>query len=219
MLSEEAADDSGRLTSTRVWIIDPLDGTREYSEPPRDDWAVHVALWADGDLSVGAVACLHSGAPMTRVNRRRFQPAHRLVRASRLAEPGRRRLSKRSLRKWTRSSCLWVLPERRSSPSLRDVTDAYVHAGGPYEWDSAAPVAHPWPSLGQRACTRAAPPVSSWHTTVLTLCCPTCSYAVQSWPARSLTSSRLLGAGRLSTRSRLGHRLRFHRSRKNTSSS
>ena len=44
------------LTASRVWIIDPLDGTREFSEPPRDDWAVHVALWQDGELVAGAVA-------------------------------------------------------------------------------------------------------------------------------------------------------------------
>src|SRR6187401_1222359 len=56
VLSEEAADDKARLTASRVWIIDPLDGTREFSEPPRDDWAVHVALWQDGDLVAGAVA-------------------------------------------------------------------------------------------------------------------------------------------------------------------
>ena len=55
VLSEEAADDLRRLDADRVWIIDPLDGTREYSEG-RHDWAVHVALWADGDLAAGAVA-------------------------------------------------------------------------------------------------------------------------------------------------------------------
>ena len=53
VLSEEAADDKARLTAPRVWIIDPLDGTREFSEPPRDDWAVHVALWEDGELTAG----------------------------------------------------------------------------------------------------------------------------------------------------------------------
>ena len=56
VLSEEASDDKSRLTARRVWIIDPLDGTREFSEPPRDDWAVHVALWEDGELVAGAVA-------------------------------------------------------------------------------------------------------------------------------------------------------------------
>ena len=55
VLSEEAADDAARLDAARVWIIDPLDGTREYSEG-RSDWAVHVALWADGRLVAGAVA-------------------------------------------------------------------------------------------------------------------------------------------------------------------
>ncbi|MGA8248200.1 MAG: inositol monophosphatase family protein, partial [Nocardioides sp.] len=56
VLSEEAADDKTRLSARRVWIVDPLDGTREFSEPPRDDWAVHVALWEDGELTAGAVA-------------------------------------------------------------------------------------------------------------------------------------------------------------------
>ena len=50
VLSEEGKDDKARLQADRVWIVDPLDGTREFSEPPRDDWAVHVALWERGDL-------------------------------------------------------------------------------------------------------------------------------------------------------------------------
>ncbi len=56
VLSEEGKDDKARLTADRVWIIDPLDGTREFSEPPRDDWAVHVALSSGGTLIAGAVA-------------------------------------------------------------------------------------------------------------------------------------------------------------------
>src|SRR5690625_686194 len=56
VLSEEAPDTSDRLSADRVWIIDPLDGTREFSEPPRDDWAVHVALWQHGAIVAGAVA-------------------------------------------------------------------------------------------------------------------------------------------------------------------
>src|SRR5689334_23408379 len=67
VISEEGKDDRRRLDADRVWIIDPLDGTREFSEPPRDDWAVHVALWQraegagpgggdTGDLVAGAVA-------------------------------------------------------------------------------------------------------------------------------------------------------------------
>ena len=59
VLSEEGADDPARLTANRVWIVDPLDGTREFGEPGRTDWAVHVALWqrnGSGELTAGAVA-------------------------------------------------------------------------------------------------------------------------------------------------------------------
>src|SRR3954453_17468846 len=56
VLSEESVDDPVRLTASRVWIIDPVDGTREFSEPPRSDWAVHVALAVDGTPTAGAVA-------------------------------------------------------------------------------------------------------------------------------------------------------------------
>src|SRR5450755_3834424 len=56
VLSEEAPDPRRRLAASRVWIIDPLDGTREFAEPGRGDWAVHVALWAGGELVAGAVA-------------------------------------------------------------------------------------------------------------------------------------------------------------------
>ena len=59
VLSEEGADDPARLTANRVWIVDPLDGTREFGEPGRTDWAVHVALWertGGGELTAGAVA-------------------------------------------------------------------------------------------------------------------------------------------------------------------
>src|SRR6201994_4524641 len=62
VLSEEGADNPARLTARRVWIVDPLDGTREFGEPGRTDWAVHVALWEraqagpSGQLAAGAVA-------------------------------------------------------------------------------------------------------------------------------------------------------------------
>ncbi len=59
VLSEEGADDPVRLRAQRVWIVDPLDGTREFSELDRDDWAVHVALWQDGrtDRRRGSASC------------------------------------------------------------------------------------------------------------------------------------------------------------------
>ncbi len=56
VLSEEGADDRARLSASRVWIVDPLDGTREFGEAGRTDWAVHVALWELGELTAGAVA-------------------------------------------------------------------------------------------------------------------------------------------------------------------
>ena len=65
VLSEEGADDSARLAARRVWIVDPLDGTREYAEIDRDDWAIHVALWEDGELVAGAVALPGRGPTLT----------------------------------------------------------------------------------------------------------------------------------------------------------
>ncbi|MGB3483270.1 MAG: inositol monophosphatase family protein, partial [Mycobacterium sp.] len=64
VLSEEGADDPIRLTSDRVWIVDPLDGTREFSELGRTDWAVHVALWERGELVAGAVALPAQGVTL-----------------------------------------------------------------------------------------------------------------------------------------------------------
>jgi 3'(2'), 5'-bisphosphate nucleotidase len=55
VLSEEAVDDKARLSADRVWIIDPLDGTREFGMEGRDDWAVHVALWERGGSTGGLV--------------------------------------------------------------------------------------------------------------------------------------------------------------------
>src|SRR5829696_4030114 len=55
VLSEEGADNPVRLSSERVWIVDPLDGTREYGEEGRVDWAVHIGLWSAGRLVAGAV--------------------------------------------------------------------------------------------------------------------------------------------------------------------
>ena len=64
MLSEEGADNPIRLSAERVWIVDPLDGTREFSELGRDDWAVHVALWQAGELVAGAVALPAQGVTL-----------------------------------------------------------------------------------------------------------------------------------------------------------
>ena len=68
VLSEEGIDNPIRLTAERVWIVDPLDGTREFSELGRDDWAVHVALWQAGELVAGAVALPAQGVTLATPN-------------------------------------------------------------------------------------------------------------------------------------------------------
>jgi 3'(2'), 5'-bisphosphate nucleotidase len=146
VLSEEGKDDKVRLTSDRVWIVDPLDGTREFSEPPRDDWAVHVALWqrdagADGDLVAGAVAQPGLGQVFTTA-----EPP--VVPPSSAARP-RIAVSRTRPPAFTDGLVAALGGETVAMGSagakvisvVRDVTDAYVHAGGQYEWDSAAPVA------------------------------------------------------------------------------
>ncbi len=148
VLSEEGKDDKVRLTSARVWIVDPLDGTREFSEPPRDDWAVHVALWeADagtdrrGELVAGAVAQPALGQTFTTA-------APAVVPPSTAPRP-RIAVSRSRPPDWIGPLVEALDGELVAMGSagakvisvVRDVTDAYVHAGGQYEWDSAAPVA------------------------------------------------------------------------------
>lgn len=141
VLSEEGKDDKVRLSSDRVWIVDPLDGTREFSEVPRDDWAVHVALWADGDLVAGAVAqpalgeTFHTGAPP--VVPPSTAPRPRIA-VSRSRPPA----FVHALAEHLGAELVAMGSAGVKVISVaRDITDAYVHAGGQYEWDSAAPVA------------------------------------------------------------------------------
>ncbi len=141
VLSEEGKDDKVRLSARRVWIVDPLDGTREFSEPPRDDWAVHVALWQDGDLVAGAVAqpglgaTFHTGNPPVVPPRSSDRPR---IAVSRTRPP-------EFVKALAEEIDAELVPMGSAGAKVisvtRDVTDAYVHAGGQYEWDSAAPVA------------------------------------------------------------------------------
>jgi 3'(2'), 5'-bisphosphate nucleotidase len=141
VLSEEAADDKARLNARRVWIIDPLDGTREFSEPPRDDWAVHVALWEDGELTAGAVAQPALGET--------FDTGHPPVVPPRTSTRPRIAVSRTRPPAFVEVLASEIDAELVPMGSagvkvmsvVRDVTDAYVHAGGQYEWDNAAPVA------------------------------------------------------------------------------
>ena len=141
VFSEEATDDRRRLSADRVWIVDPLDGTREYGDPERHDWAVHVALWSAGELTAAAVGLPALGevhvpdpapavppgtgdGPRIAVSRTRAPAVATTVEdalGGKLVPLG--------------SAGYKVLAV------VRGEVDAYVHAGGMYQWDSAAPVA------------------------------------------------------------------------------
>src|SRR6201994_1576891 len=144
VLSEEGADDPARLNADRVWIVDPLDGTREFGEAGRTDWAVHVALWerASNGLTAGAVALpaqaevLSTVAPPPRPGDPPDQPLRIVVSRSRPA-PFLPRMPERA---GADRVPLGSAGAKVASVLLGEV-DAYVHAGGQCEWDSAAPVA------------------------------------------------------------------------------
>ena len=139
VLSEEGVDDPVRLSAQRVWIVDPLDGTREFSELGREDWAVHVALWQSGVLVAGAVALPAQGITLATPDPAP-PPAHsgqpRIV-VSRTRPP--------AIALQVRDQLNGTLVEMGSAGAkvaavIQGLADIYVHAGGQYEWDSAAPV-------------------------------------------------------------------------------
>ncbi|BBZ03314.1 3'(2'),5'-bisphosphate nucleotidase CysQ [Mycolicibacterium chitae] len=140
VLSEEGIDNPERLTARRLWIVDPLDGTREFSELGRDDWAVHVALWEDGELVAGAVALPAQGITLATPTPPPVPAAPDTLRVvvSRTRPP--------AIALSVRDALGGVLVEMGSAGAkvasvVQGRSDVYVHAGGQYEWDSAAPVA------------------------------------------------------------------------------
>ncbi|MCG5430714.1 3'(2'),5'-bisphosphate nucleotidase CysQ [Mycobacterium sp. MYCO198283] len=145
VLSEEGADDPVRLSADRVWIVDPLDGTREFSEAGRDDWAVHVALWVRGedhagDIVAGAVALPAQGVTLAtpEVAAPPSPPAVPRIVVSRTRPP--------QLALDVRDALGGTLVEMGSAGAkvasvVQGRSDVYVHAGGQYEWDNAAPFA------------------------------------------------------------------------------
>ncbi len=141
VLSEEGKDDPARLAARRVWIVDPLDGTREFSEPPRDDWAVHVALWEDGELACGAVALPARGI----VYRSDSGPLELPPRSGPIRLAVSRTRPPAFVAALAEALSAELVPMGsagvKATAVLRDEVDAYVHAGGQHEWDSAAPVA------------------------------------------------------------------------------
>jgi 3'(2'), 5'-bisphosphate nucleotidase len=148
VLSEEGADDDKRLSADRVWIVDPLDGTREFGEPGRSDWAVHVALWQGGQLVAGAVALPAQDTVLSTAN-----PAgagrQLPVRNETMAAPLRLLVSRSRppafVSELAASLDAVLVPMgsagAKAGAVIEGKADAYVHSGGQYEWDSAAPVA------------------------------------------------------------------------------
>ena len=181
VLSEEGADDPARLTANRVWIVDPLDGTREFGEPGRTDWAVHVALWervGGGELTAGAVALpAQSHVLSTTTSGEEHQCSigaaittpmfHRVEGGARSDGTGEHEKAGGTAGTREGDGRVRIVVSRTRAPRfVRNISDlidaelvplgsagakvaavvcgeadAYVHAGGFYEWDTAAPVA------------------------------------------------------------------------------
>ena len=141
VLSEEGVDSTSRLDAERVWVVDPLDGTREFSEPGRTDWAVHVALVIDERPVAGAVALPALGLTLSTADppplpAARAEPPRLVVSRSR---PPQQALNVAA------ALCAEVAPlgsaGAKAMAVVRGEADVYVHAGGQYEWDSCAPAA------------------------------------------------------------------------------
>jgi 3'(2'), 5'-bisphosphate nucleotidase len=197
VLSEEGADNPARLDARRVWIVDPLDGTREFGEPGRTDWAVHVALWersgasGPGDLTAGAVALPAQGKVLSTAAGERQQCSIDAAITTSMFHRGREGAPEggtglaggeggasgrpggdggvpgRPGGEGGASGRIRIVVSRTRAPQfVRDISDlidaelvplgsagakvaavvdgevdAYVHGGGFYEWDTAAPVA------------------------------------------------------------------------------
>ncbi|WP_100446625.1 3'(2'),5'-bisphosphate nucleotidase CysQ [Glycomyces xiaoerkulensis] len=147
VLSEEGKGESGRigtarLDAGRVWIVDPLDGTREFSENGRDDWAVHVGLWQRGlGLTAAAVALPAQGVTL-RTDQRcpvaGARPERPRIAVSRTRPPAEAHAAAEAV---GAELVPWGSAGAKAMAVVTGRVDAYVHAGGQYEWDSAAPVA------------------------------------------------------------------------------
>lgn len=139
LLSEEEKDNSERLAKSRVWIIDPVDGTREYGEE-RNDWAVHVALAIDGVPSVGAVALPGLGLVLRTDQPKPLPPAanrpRMLVSRTRPAAEALAVADKIGAELVPMGSA-----GAKAMAVVRGEAEIYLHTGGQYEWDSCAPAA------------------------------------------------------------------------------
>lgn len=141
VLDEEGSEDPRRFDGDRVWIIDPLDGTREYGERGRHDWAVHVALWGGDRFIAGAVSLpavdLVLATDPAPPHPRSDRPRPRII-TSRSRAPYAAVLVANAL------DCDAVRLGSAGAKAMAVVlgeADIYLHDGGMYQWDSAAPVA------------------------------------------------------------------------------
>ena len=142
VLSEEGAEDRRRLGAHRVWIVDPLDGTREFGEAGRIDWAVHVALVVDDRLAAGAVALPAMGVTYSTASPPEVPPADEGA-APRFVLSRSRPHPATLLAAEALSAELIPMGSAgaKAMAVVRGDADVYAHAGGQYEWDSAAPAA------------------------------------------------------------------------------
>ncbi len=141
LLSEEEKDSAERLNKTRVWIVDPVDGTREYGEA-RADWAVHVGMAVDGEPEIGAVALpgLDGGVVLRTDQPRAVPPAPATLRMV----VSRTRPAREAVDVAEQLSAELVPMGSAGAKAMAIIlgqADIYLHSGGQYEWDSMAPVA------------------------------------------------------------------------------
>jgi 3'(2'), 5'-bisphosphate nucleotidase len=144
VLSEEAYDDLIRLRADRVWIVDPLDGTREFSWEGRNDWAVHVALWqrhggpngaiTDAAVSLPAMGELYRSDTVSAPATAHSGPI-RITASSNRPPPVLYHLARQLDVEFIRIGSAGA----KAMSVIRGDADAYIHAGGQWEWDSAAP--------------------------------------------------------------------------------
>ena len=139
LLSEEEKDDAARLSQSRVWIVDPLDGTREYGEG-RTDWAVHVALAVDGAATVGAVALPGLGLTLTSGDPPPLRPANAPLKM--LVSRTRPAAEAVHVAEALGADLLPMgSAGAKAMAVVRGQADIYLHSGGQYEWDNCAPAA------------------------------------------------------------------------------
>ena len=139
LLSEESKDTKARLSKSRVWIIDPVDGTREYSEG-RTDWAVHVALAINGAPVIGAVALPGLGVVLRSDQPTEIPPAPAKPRM--VVSRTRPAAEAMAVANALGAECIPMgSAGAKAMAVVRGEADIYLHNGGQYEWDNCAPAA------------------------------------------------------------------------------